>query len=273
VRLRTIVTSLLGVLLLLHAGGARAQTEPGAMERAAARKLYDEGRVAAEERRWGPARDAWQASHDLVPNALVLVSLAGAQAQTGRLVDALESYRRFLLQSDAQTEHFEPHVREQVAALEARIAHLKLLDAPADTEALLDGAPLSPALVAAEIPLDPGAHVLELRAPGHRPWTESLTLAEGQHLELAWRAEPLAAAQPLLPAVQVEPQPVAPLQRRESTRSVRRRRALWTTVGVVAAVGLAASLTLALRRHDGEPRPEGEVVPVGARALRFAGWR
>jgi hypothetical protein len=278
VRLPTFVILLSCLLLSLQDAPARAQTEPGALERAAARKLYDEGRIAAEERRWTEARNAWQQSHALVPNALVLVSLAGAQAQTGQLVQARESYQRFLLQLDAETQHLEAHVRAQISALEARLAHVQLREAPADAEVVLDGAALAAALVTTELPVDPGAHVLELRAPGYEPWSAQVTLAEGQHLELAYEGVPLAPSIPKPEAsapLASEPvsRPAAPASERAPASTTRRRRALWFSVAGAVVAGAAVGLAVGLSRRNHELEPDGDVFPTpGNEPMSIAAW-
>src|SRR4051794_12238516 len=61
-----------------------------------ARRMYEEGVDAVNKGRWSVAHDRFKASYDLAPRVLTLFNLAGAQAQTGRLVEAAESYRRFL---------------------------------------------------------------------------------------------------------------------------------------------------------------------------------
>ena len=81
-------------------GPASALAQPADPNSAAklpiARKLYDEGVDAVNKGRWSTAYDKFKASYELVPRPITLFNLAGAQSQTGRLVEAGESYRRFL---------------------------------------------------------------------------------------------------------------------------------------------------------------------------------
>src|SRR4051812_35437288 len=89
---------LIAALTIAAAGTARA--EPADTTLAAklpiARRLYDEGVDAVGKTRWSIALDRFKASYELAPRAQTLFTLAYAQGQTGRLVEASENYRRFL---------------------------------------------------------------------------------------------------------------------------------------------------------------------------------
>jgi tetratricopeptide (TPR) repeat protein len=101
---------LLGVSLLALASGADAQrraprqgateapTEdtpsPEALERA--RQLFERGLASLERQRWDEARVLFEEAWSLAPRPSILVNLGTAQRQSGRLVEARESYRTFL---------------------------------------------------------------------------------------------------------------------------------------------------------------------------------
>jgi len=87
----------IAVLALAPASALAQSADPSsAAKLPLARKLYDEGVDAVNKGRWSTAYDRFKTSYELAPRPLTLFNLAGAQSQTGRLVEASESYRRFL---------------------------------------------------------------------------------------------------------------------------------------------------------------------------------
>ena len=179
----------------------RAQ-EPSARDRAAARRLFQEGRTAASEGRWDDALESLSRSYSLVPVAGTLMSLAGAEQHAGRLVIALEHYRRFLHEAPPeQLRRYSVAVREQIEALEARVAYLQLVVAQwsAGLEMRLDGEPLSPALRGVAFPVDPGTHTVAVLRDGESVWDARVALHEGERksVEIALEAEENDASPPL----------------------------------------------------------------------------
>ncbi len=191
---------LLGVAL---APPARAQDE-GPVEVAAARDAFRAGLAHAQAGRWPEAREAFERSHRLAPRAITLLNLAGAQAQTGALVLAAETYRRFLRDGGPTAERHRRAAEAALGALDARIPTVRFaVEGLRDGDVvLLDGAPIASAILEGPARLDPGDHVLEVRRAGELVGRRELALDEGAetrvdlHLAEPARAAPEAALVP-----------------------------------------------------------------------------
>ena len=78
----------------------------------------------------------------------------------------------------------ESAARQRAGALEPRLGKL-VVEVPAQArvaglEIRRDGEVLRDALWGVGVPLDAGEHLFEARAPGHRPWSTSVRMADGQ---------------------------------------------------------------------------------------------
>lgn len=169
-------------LALAPAGTALAQHAPSAGETALARQEFDAGMAAVRETQWEEARQHFARSYELAPRPATLLNLAGAQAQTGQLVAASESYRRFMsTASERDAERFRAQAEQALAAAEARIGHAELRVeglAEAD-EVRLDDAPISRASLSLTMPIDPGDHVITVRRRGTEVGRTAFAVAEG----------------------------------------------------------------------------------------------
>ena len=92
----------------LHAPRASAQS---ASETAAARGLFEQGLAAATEHDWPQALALFERSYALAPRASTLLNIAGAQSESGQLVQASESYRRVVAEAGATQR--DVRIREQ----------------------------------------------------------------------------------------------------------------------------------------------------------------
>jgi tetratricopeptide (TPR) repeat protein len=108
---------LCAAILALESQAVAQETEAG--------RLFREGIDAAHASRWDEAEERFQRSYDLSGHAPVLLNLAAAQAERGRLREALDTYARF--SSEASPELRAQHgaavdaaTREIAAELEQR---------------------------------------------------------------------------------------------------------------------------------------------------------
>ena len=154
--------------LVIVAAPVSAQ-QPTASEVVMAREQFRLGAEAARAGRWDAALQAFERSYALVPNPITQLNLAGAQVQTGHLIAGTENYRRFL--REATSGPAASHRGEAEQALgqaEARIAHLHIAIeglVPGDV-VLLDGEHVPAAALGADLPVDPGAHVVSVSRGG-----------------------------------------------------------------------------------------------------------
>ena len=161
---------------------ARAQSR----DPAAAEALFTAGREAFEKGDYASACPKFEESHRLDPGAGALVNLAACREKLGQLASAWESWRqalRFLGPEDERR----PSVEQRAAAIEKRVPWLEVLlepGAPPATRVERDGVELASASLGISLPVDPGAHMIVVSAPDHKPRKYSLTLAEAERRSL-----------------------------------------------------------------------------------------
>ncbi|MBX3271691.1 MAG: hypothetical protein KF729_15600 [Sandaracinaceae bacterium] len=250
----------LGVALavaLAAVPGSGAAQDASASETAAARRLFEEGVAALEAEAWEVARERLSRSYELVPRASTLMNLATAQAELGLLVEAIESYRRFLSEMTPREARHRRQVEQAIAELEPRVAHVDLTIPrlePGDV-VRLDGRALPSAALEVALPMSPGAHRLLVERDGAQIGAVDLVLVEGERrgVEVALRAP---APQTALEAT---PAPVA---------SGGDDTALFVGLGVGAAVALAAIVAVVLAVVLGAP-PDPYVGNLGPGRVTF----
>lgn len=259
---------LIVAVLVVATGGVHAQPADAtaAPKITLARRLYDEGIDALDKGQWSLAYDRFKASYELAPRVLTLFNLAGAQGQTGRLVEATENYRRFLrdtgdgrypgLRTDAANQL--ELLGKQIAQLSVEIANLE----PNDM-IVIDEVEFPQAALHEAIPLNPGTHVARIQRAAAVLATRTVTLTSGSaevvHIELPVTppdlvvhevpapprgTAPPARAAPIAPVA--PPKPVDHGPRRAWLRSPW----LWSGVAIVAA-GAATGGYLLARSPDG----------------------
>jgi len=168
------------VLSLSMASSAQAQPQP-VDDVARARELFVEGATLAEAGRWAEARERFARSVELKRAALTLYNLGIAQQETGRIADALESFRAFLAQPvEPATQVYVAPVRDVVKKLEARVVQLAIDVRPAGLRGLvvrLDGRQVT---AAGPIVVDPGPHEVVAVAPGYGEVRQKSSFAGGR---------------------------------------------------------------------------------------------
>jgi hypothetical protein len=134
-----------------------------AQDVARARTLFEEGLEAARAERWVDAREAFRESLSIAERPSTLVNLAGAEVETGHLLEGAASYRRFLeLATGRRDARLRRDAQRQLDEVEARIPHATIAiegSAPGD-EVRLDGQALTAGALAAPVPVNPGSHIL-----------------------------------------------------------------------------------------------------------------
>jgi tetratricopeptide (TPR) repeat protein len=189
---------LLAVSVALSALPAVAEAQVSDAERAVAREEYRRGVDAARAERWEEAREAFEAAWELVRLPAILYNLAGAQAQTGLLVEAAESYRRFLrearepddlaLRPDA--EQFLAQVIGRTPALLLEIQGLASRD-----RVTIDGETVSHAVLGLPMPINAGTHEIKVHRDGsmlaHEPFSISIEERRSISLEVPPAPDPV----------------------------------------------------------------------------------
>jgi hypothetical protein len=249
---------LIAVVLVVTTTGVRAESADAtsATKVTLARRLYDEGVEAVDKGQWSLAYDRFKTSYELAPRVRTLYNLAGAQGQTGRLVEATENYRKFLHDTgDGRYPELRTEATNQLDLLGKQIAQLTLditnLD-PSDAIAI-DDVEFPRAALREAIPMNPGSHVARIQRGTAILATRTVTLgsgaAEAVHIDLPVKPPDLTIHQapdpPLATALAAPAKPVEPGASRAWLRSP------WLWAGVAAVVVVGAGGTYLLTRPSG----------------------
>lgn len=255
------------VLLIVVAGSSEASAQAASSQTVklpVARRLYDEGVDAADKGQWSIAHDRFKASYELVPRMHTLFNLACAQSQTGRLVEATESYRKFLREASATHPDLRAQATTQLELVERQLAHVTIdvANLERDDAIALDDIELPAAALRQAIPINPGPHVTRIQRGSQVIASRAITLTSGasESVRIELPPRPAVLDVPVKPPATVpdapdRPRSLPPLPppgERSSSRSWLRSPWLWSGVVVVIAGGAAGGYLLT--------RPEGVVI-------------
>lgn len=192
-------------LLLAGLGSSPVAMAQSAESKAAARSLGVEGIKLANAGDCEAAVEKLARAEALYHAPTILGRLGECQVNLGKLVEGTENLNRVVrerLPENAPAAFVKARERAQGVLDQAlpKIAKLKIVVEP-NVEGLevRVGEKVVPlALLGAERPTDPGTHQIVAQAPGYRPSTAEVTLAEGgaQTVNLALVADPAQTAAP-----------------------------------------------------------------------------
>jgi hypothetical protein len=258
--------------LLVASVSSSAAAEPTLQDKGAAQALFDEGRAAMAADHVSEACKSFGASYDLDPSDGTLLNLALCHEKEGRTASAYaelgESVSRAIRDQRPEREKV---AREHLASVTLRLSRLTV-NVPSTSLAeglvvTVDGSPLGRPAWGVATPFDPGAHVIEAKAPGKRPYTTTATLAP-EH----------AAEQVEVPVLVDDPfalVPTPPLAHEPPASSDNPQRTLgWAAIGVGAAGVAIGSITgaLAIAKWSGATSEcPNAVCPSSADRAAFVG--
>jgi hypothetical protein len=144
---------------------------------AQAEQLFRDGKKLMEQKQYGEACDAFQASQRLDPTVNTLANLADCREKNGQLASAwglfLDLARQ--LRGDAKQSRLLQTATDRAAKLEPRLSYL-IINVP--DEARIEGLSITRNGQTVEsaqwnraIPVDGGEHIVEAKAPGHEAWS------------------------------------------------------------------------------------------------------
>lgn len=174
---------LLAALLLLHAAPAAAQTPAAA---AAAQDRFQQGRQAFKQGHYHKALAHFLKSRELYPVPGTLLNLASCEEKLGLVASARRHFTEAvarLSEGDAR----KAHARKAITQLDPRVPHLRIDVAPgiaAVATVTLDGAAVARSSLGARLPMDPGSHVVLVKAPGMPEQRHDIVLEEGKQVDL-----------------------------------------------------------------------------------------
>jgi hypothetical protein len=266
----------LGVTLAGHP----AWSDPSSSDKAFAEALYNDALSLLKAGSAQQACPKLEESQRLDAQLGTLLHLAACHEQIGKTATAWAEFKQALsalarVPSRDRTAFAQAHV----SSLEGRLSRITITTPTGTPSAsvAIDGRSLASASFGTPLPLDPGTHRVEATAPGRKPWSSDISIAEGP-----------ANVSVVIPSLEIEPgaadgSPGADARRPAATQEQRdRSRGLglltWTGIGLAVvgtAVGsVAGAITLskapALSHHciggACPPADHGDLVTAQASA-------
>lgn len=194
--------------LLASTLSGSAWAEPDANSEALAESLYREGKRLMAE---GQAQDAcpkFAESYRLSPATGTQLNLAACYQEAEKWASAWRAYQAAVAAAarDGRQDRVS-YAQDKIAEIEPMLSYVTLTmvaeERPPGLEVSIDGAAVSSQALGIALPIDPGDHRIEAKAPGFETWSSELSVEEEKaRLELAI---PTLSALPT-------PDPVAPAE-------------------------------------------------------------
>lgn len=152
-----------------------------ASDKATAVSLFDEGKKLVKAGKYAEACGKFELSQKLDPGVGTLGSLADCYEKAGKTASAWQAWRETAAAaaSKGQADR-EKYARDKAKALEPKVAHVTITVPAAShvpgLEVHLDGSP-GAILWEVAIPMDPGTHTIEARAPGRKTYATSIAVS------------------------------------------------------------------------------------------------
>jgi hypothetical protein len=253
-------------------------------DRAAAREHLTQAQDLKKQGQLAQALTHFEESQRLDPKLTTALDLADCAELAGKLVEA-QGYWAAARDQAKRDEKPQSRARaeQRLAAVEKRVAHLSLqlaANAPVGTQVLRDDVPLEQASLANAQPLNPGDHLVVVKATGHEDAQYPVKLTEGDNQTLAIAAGPaiaVAAPPPPPPLKVVAPPPPQP---QDSSGSGSGQRTIGLIAGGVGVVGIGVGIPLwYVGYRDGNsygPTADqqllsGQILVIGGGALLVTG--
>ena len=171
---------------------APAAPEESAEEspRVQARAAYDRGQAAFGKGDFEQALAAFETAYGLLPNPIVLRSIAKSEERLGRIVDAISHLSAFLR---ALPDHPErAQIEREISELRRRPGTLVFVVTPVDALIQVDDRPAALRSRAA-IQLSPGPHLVTVTRTGHERVLREIQVVPGARQELRVDLSPVQA--------------------------------------------------------------------------------
>ncbi len=157
---------------------APAFAQASASDKAAAESLFDRGLALMRDGKFQEACQALEQSQSIERGIGTMLYLAECYEKLGRTASAWALFREAASQARAGGQGSRAEAGSaRAAALEPKLSRLTVQVDPKNAmpgfELLRDGQVVSRGMFGVGVPVDPGEHTLEARAPGYLPWTGS----------------------------------------------------------------------------------------------------
>ena len=243
-----------GMLVALCSWSGVGRAEPTGDERALATELFRQGRALMAQKKFDQACAKLAESQRLDPGGGTLLNLALCHEQQGRTATAWTELHeaRGQARADGRSDRL-ALANEHIEALSPRLCRLKIV---VPSRSRIDGlairrngAQLGRAAWGVAMPVDPGAQRINMTAPGHTPWQQTVTVTkEGATVTVRVpMLEPISAPEPTPQSVTPSPLPTLPATHpRMPTRTTDDGWLAGQVAGVVLAGLSVASFGVAL---------------------------
>jgi hypothetical protein len=233
-------------VVALLAGQALGQSS----DAAAAESLFRAGRALMEQKNYAQACPKLAESFRLDPGTGALLALAFCHEGEGKLASAWSDFAEVATRSKQEGRADRADLaRGKMKELEPRLPMLTIAIAPGgekirDLEIKRDGTVVGSGSLATAVAVDPGQHVINATAPGHKPFSETISLGVG---------DKRTATVPLLDAADVPAAAVASASMAASDESVTASGGMPPTriaglaIGGLGVVGIAIGSVFGLR--------------------------
>ncbi len=161
--------------MLTIASPALAQSSSASSE-AAAQALFDQARGLMTAGKFAEACAKFEESDKLAPGAGTLLNLGGCYEKNGQTASAWATYADAASEADkANRKDWAAKAKARMEALQPNLSKLSIV-VPATSqvdglEVKRDGIVVGASSYGVPIPVDPGPHVIDATAPGHKKWS------------------------------------------------------------------------------------------------------
>ncbi len=239
-------------LVLAMPGVAHAQ-QTAASGKVAAEALFEQARSMMTEGKFADACPKFADSQRLDPSPGTLLNLANCYEKLGRTASAWATYREAASAANAAGRaDYVASAQRHAEALAPKLAKLTTtVTQPVDGLTVRrDGVEVARAEWGVPIPIDAGSHTLEASAPGHKPWSQAVAVAQdGAQVSVAvppLDVAPVDTTQPPAPTPAPTPAPAPQPQPPLETSTGSGQRVAGIVVGSAGVVGLGLSGLFAL---------------------------
>ncbi|MGE0868633.1 MAG: tol-pal system YbgF family protein [Kofleriaceae bacterium] len=178
--MRTSIPVVAGVVLSIANPLAAQPTDSVA----AAEQLFEQARALFDQGNFAEACPRFGASYKLDPALGTLLNMATCYEMLGHIASAWGHYREVVVLATKAGDQTRIDIaRKRITALEPRLPKLTIRGPKQAIAGLIitrDDAPLDRAVLGADIFVDPGQHTVTASAVGHKSFSETITIAEGE---------------------------------------------------------------------------------------------
>jgi hypothetical protein len=193
---------------------------------------FAKGRELFEEKRYVGAAAAFEEAYRLKPHFMVQCSIARCYENLNRFVTAARHYKRCLKEGASKSDK-RAKIEAALKAMEGQISRVLVQGKNTGGDVFVDGRKVG--TTPAEVPVNPGTHVVEVRREGAKPASTTINTLGGEKLTLDLEPEEVAAKVEASPKPAEPPPPPPPPSRK-------RRSSIWFWTGVALTAVLTATV-------------------------------